>query len=419
MMDGEEEISDFLSEGEIDEIIDLSMETDDDSEDSMDLIDPITSVTSMGTMQQESIENAVCVFKGHARSNPIYCACLSQNGELAITGSGEDVAYLWETTTGNIVMKCDGHIDSVIFAEFSHDETYLATADMKGLIQLWELSSKTCYWQNNIGDLFWIKWHHSANILLASCESGEIYMWSLPKGKCKIFPGYGSVAECGTICPDGKSIVVGYRDGTIRMINLKDSTVTATIPISQGHTSLITSIDCDVNNKLLISVSTDGKTILSTAHNGKIISILQDLSSGTSTEQNDCTEEEESESNTKNWAETIAFCKDPTLPCAASGTVNGELFIWDISKQILRHNINIYTKRAITKVLWKGNTSILFLGGADGVTRCVDAKTGECLRFYKGHKGAILDLYISKNEKRLLTVSEDATAIVFDISSIS
>lgn len=51
-------------------------------------------------------------------------------------------------------MKCDGHIDSVIFAEFNHDETYLATADMKGLIQLWELSSKTCCWQNNIGDLF-------------------------------------------------------------------------------------------------------------------------------------------------------------------------------------------------------------------------------------------------------------------------
>lgn len=54
------------------------------------------------------------------------------------------------------------------------------------------------------------------------------------------------------------------------MINLKDSTVTATIPTSQGHTSLVTSIDCDVNNKLFISVSTDGKTILSTAHNGKV-----------------------------------------------------------------------------------------------------------------------------------------------------
>lgn len=75
-MDGEEEISDVLLEGEIDEVIDLGMEIDDnsedsedleDSEDSMDLMNSIASVTSLGTMQQEFMENAMCVFKGHAR----------------------------------------------------------------------------------------------------------------------------------------------------------------------------------------------------------------------------------------------------------------------------------------------------------------------------------------------------------------
>lgn len=55
-----------------------------------------------------------------------------------------------------------------------------------------------------------------------------------------------------------------------------------------------------------------------------------------STKQDDCTgNEQENESNKKNWAETVTFCKDPTLPFAASGTINGELFIWDISKQVL------------------------------------------------------------------------------------
>lgn len=62
-------------------------------------------------------------------------------------------------------MKCDGHVDSVVFAEFNHNQTYLATADMKGLIQLWDMSSKTCHWQTNIGDLFVSKIFYKIRIL--------------------------------------------------------------------------------------------------------------------------------------------------------------------------------------------------------------------------------------------------------------
>ena len=36
-----------------------------------------------------------------------------------------------------------------------------------------------------------------------------------------------------------------------------------------------------------------------------------------------------------NWVETAAFCKDPAFQVAATGTINGEIFIWDISKQVL------------------------------------------------------------------------------------
>lgn len=48
------------------------------------------------------------------------------------------------------------------------------------------------------------------------------------------------------------------------------------------------------------------------------------------------TEEEMGSSNERfrNWVETAAFCKDPTLSVAATGTVHGDLFIWDIPKKV-------------------------------------------------------------------------------------
>ncbi|XP_014479534.1 PREDICTED: angio-associated migratory cell protein [Dinoponera quadriceps] len=405
-----EEIPD-LSDEDLEEVVDLDMESDNDS---------VESIDSVNSVEDETSQKAMCIFRGHSHASSVFCGCLSQNGELAVTGSKEDLAYIWDTTTGNIVLKCTGHTDSVIFAEFNHDDNYLATGDMKGLIQVW--SKNVCCSQFYIDELHWMKWHHSANILLAASENGEIYMWKLPKGQCKIFHGNGTIVESGAIFPDGKSIVVGCRDGTIRIIDLKEGTVMATIPNNQGHSSLVTDIDCHMNNKLFISVSTDGKTILSTAHNGKIICVLQDLQSEMPSKEDDNADDQQegqSESHKENWAETVSFCKDPAIPLAATATVNGELFVWDISKQVLRHKIDLQIMDTLTKVRWKGNTSILFVAGLDGVTRCIDAKTGKCLQIYKGHKKAILDLHISQNEQRLLTVSDDSTARVYDISSIS
>ena len=46
-------------------------------------------------------------------------------------------------------------------------------------------------------------WHTAANVLLAGSVDGEIYMWKIPDGDCKVFQGYGCRAETGAIFPDG------------------------------------------------------------------------------------------------------------------------------------------------------------------------------------------------------------------------
>lgn len=57
-----------------------------------------------------------------------------------MTGGIDDRGYIWCTETKNVLYKCTDHTDSVIFAEFNHNDTYVATGDMNGIIQLWNLS---------------------------------------------------------------------------------------------------------------------------------------------------------------------------------------------------------------------------------------------------------------------------------------
>lgn len=82
----------------------------------------------------------------------VFCGSLNKNGKLATTGGEEDKAYIWDTSSGEIILDCTGHKDSIIFSAFNHDESYLATGDMSGMIQVWKLADKTKIWDYNMGD---------------------------------------------------------------------------------------------------------------------------------------------------------------------------------------------------------------------------------------------------------------------------
>ncbi|XP_066588372.1 angio-associated migratory cell protein [Prorops nasuta] len=369
-------------------------------------------MTHVKSQTTPEIDNAAFVFKGH-EAGSIFCGSLSKNGVYAATGGEDDKAYMWNTATGEIVLNCIGHKDSVIFAEFNFDETYLATGDMSGIIQVWKLSDKSVAWEYSMGDITWMKWHMASNILFGGSVTGEVYVWQVPSGKCKILQGHGGRAEAATIFPNGNRIAIGYDDGTIKTIDLKTTAVISTILPDIGHSSVITALDCYLDNNLIISAAVDGKTILSIPHTGKIVSVLQDL--------NCCNEdtniEEENECDLRNnWVEAVTFCKAQTFPAAATGTLIGNIYIWDIYKQRIRHDIN--QGSGITKLCWKGNSTLLFSAGLDGILRCYEARTGQCLQMFMGHLADILDCFISVDGKKVLTTSDDNTARIFEIDNL-
>lgn len=190
----------------------------------------------------------------------------------------------------------------------------------------------------------------------------------------------------------GKKLIAGYEDGTIRVLDLKEGTVQVTI--SAAHSESITSLDCQSDGKLIASASLDGKTVLSTVQTGKIVAILQNLQKNTSNNTEANAEESNDELENKNYTEAVAFCKDPELHMVVSGTICGEIFIWDTVKQAIRHKI--VQEGGVSKLIWKGITPFVCSAGLDGVLRCYDGRTAECCKTYCGHSNYILDVSISK-----------------------
>lgn len=149
-----------------------------------------------------------------------------------------------------------------------------------------------------MGDMSWMRWHTAANVLLAGGESGEVYVWRIPSGDCKVLQGNGHKSEVGELTNDGKKLIVGYGDGTIKLWDIKASSVVQEILADSplGHSSAITCIAADPDNGIFLSGSEDGKILIAGA-SGALGNLMPDSGS----------------------VESLAFCPESDIKLVACG----------------------------------------------------------------------------------------------------
>lgn len=343
-------------------------------------------------------DHSALVFSKHVGS--VFCCDLHPNGKLAVTGGEDDKAYVWSVESGQVVHECVNHKDSVIFVGFSFDGSYLATVDMSGVIKVWKYSDGTDPWplafEYIADDLSFGMWHFGAKVLICGAVSGDIYIFKIPSGETKVLQGHNVKVECAKLFNDGVRMAAGYEDGTVKTWDIKTSAVTHQLP-ANVHQIRVTAIDIHPDNSLMASISTDGKVILTTTNNGKIVGELQ----------------------TENDLETVAFAQDQLLGFLALGTLTGSVTIWDVARQLLRHQCTKPENEVngVTKMFWVKNN--LMTGCLDGSIRAYEGRSGEQCVILTGHRSEILDLCYNAKENLILSTSDDGSARIFkyDVSS--
>lgn len=106
-----------------------------DSEDDAGIIedDPV----DQDHIEAEVIDISKLTFPKHGKS--VFSSALSKDQKWAVTGGEDDMAYIWDTSMGEVVFECTGHKDSVTEVHFNHNDQYIATGDMAGMIQVFTL----------------------------------------------------------------------------------------------------------------------------------------------------------------------------------------------------------------------------------------------------------------------------------------
>ncbi|WAR10236.1 AAMP-like protein [Mya arenaria] len=110
----------------------------------------------------------------------------------------------------------------------AHDGTYVATADLSGLVKVWKIETKEDVFTFECSDAEWMKWHPGSHVLFLGTVDGDIWMWKIPSGECKTLQSHGCTVSCGVILSDGvnahKSTVLCVDTHPVNNVILSGST---------------------------------------------------------------------------------------------------------------------------------------------------------------------------------------------------
>lgn len=350
-------------------------------------------------------DDSILTFSKH--SDSLFCGSFNSDATLAVTGGEDDKAFVWAVDTGNVVFEVTEHKDSVIAAEFSYDGTFLATGDMAGEIKVFKIEKDyKKVWEFSMGDMSWLKWHRKANVLLAGSEVGEIYIWRVPSGDCKVLGGEGNKCEVAMFTSDDKSLAAGYGDGTFKLWDVKNQQVLLSIPpevrTSENENEpvpppAITTIDTDNENHLIIIGSVDGTAKL-IGKNG-IVGVLPASSTG---------------AEVFPVEKVLIDCPGFELKVAVTGSLNGKVIVWDVARQSIRNECQDEDPTGITTILWAKDQTIV-AGTLGGAIKAWNIRNGELKFTLLGHSNNVHDLAYHEKKNLLLSVSEDKTAKIFKL----
>lgn len=240
-------------------------------------------------------------------------------------------------------------------------------------------------------------------------------MWKIPTEVSKMYFAHGEKVEGAKLLPDGKRIMVGYGDGTMRLFDLKSGDVLRNVsdPSASHSPSAITALDVRSDNNLVASGGSDGMAKLFNIQSGKNVASFAH-GKAASASSSDADPDEVGKSTVE-----AVLLSPPDQNILITGTLEGTVSIWDIASQVSRHSVKVGD--GVVKMQWrKGDQSAgqILIATLHGKVVILDYRSGTVLGECSGHTDAILDFSQSEDGQRVVTASDDGSCKVFDIETV-
>ncbi|PRP78980.1 WD40 repeat-containing protein [Planoprotostelium fungivorum] len=343
----------------------------------------------------EDVDDSESAFEGHTDSVYSVDVATFNGTQIAASGGGDDKAFLWDMKTGQTIKEFTGHTDTVSCVKFNVAGNLLATASYDCTVKVWNVADGTLIKsiEGPSEGIEWLTWHTKGNIILAGSSDASCWMWT-SAGQCMgSFHGHGGAVNTGLFTSDGKTIVTGSSDATVRVWDPKTSQCTHTFQGQMFHQADILSLSSSPQNPaILLTGSMDTGSKLVNVSNGKILGSFD---------------------GHEDAVESVSLCA--AFPFAATGSLDKKVNVWDINTLQLR--TSGLHEEGVVKVQWHPTSPhILLTSSLDKSVKLWDCRTGDNVKTLRGHKNVILDMAITADGKYAVTSSDDQAALLYALN---
>ncbi|TPX50441.1 hypothetical protein SeMB42_g02235 [Synchytrium endobioticum] len=196
----------------------------------------------------------------HTSTNKVRCPInvvkWTPDGRRLVTGAQSGEFTLWNGLTFNFETILQAHDSAIRSMTWSHNDTWLVTADQQGIIK---------YWQSNMNNLKMFQGHREAIRDLAfsptdqkfvSCsDDSTAKIWTFESAtEERVLAGHGWDVKCCDWHPTKALIVTGSKDNLVKLWDPKTGKNLATL---HGHKNTISSAKFNRNENWLLTGSRD------------------------------------------------------------------------------------------------------------------------------------------------------------------
>ncbi|OAQ23141.1 YVTN repeat-like/Quino protein amine dehydrogenase [Linnemannia elongata AG-77] len=163
-----------------------------------------------------------------SENGSICCCAYSPGGQRIVSGHREGKITLWESATGKQGLNWEGHTGAVSAVSFSPNGQWIASSGKDDLIKLWDARSGSIvsvFLGNTTTVRSLVFAPDGTQLASISRLDTPIRLWEIdpteegPYRTHGSYMTYGSPISSMTYSPDGRSLISGSIDGTIRQYN--------------------------------------------------------------------------------------------------------------------------------------------------------------------------------------------------------
>jgi WD40 repeat protein/serine/threonine protein kinase len=210
--------------------------------------------------------------------NEINAISMSTDGQLAISGGGNDI-QVWDVATGRCLRSFPGHANSVLCVYMSPDGRWALSGGGDNVMRLWDVTTGRCV-RAFQGHIHWVR-----SVRLSpdgrwalSCGGNSILLWEVNTGRCaRTFLGHTNSVLSVSWSEDGRWVLSGGGDNTIRLWDVATGRCIRTF---QGHTSWVRSVCFSTDGRWILSGGADNTVRLWQTETGNCLKVFQEHTDG-------------------------------------------------------------------------------------------------------------------------------------------